>query len=438
MKFRLSIFLLAAISLGGRAEHTRLIVTSDIGGSDPDDQESFVHLLSTLDRVDLEGFIYQHAWIPFNKGNEVAVVDEVLKAYGEASPNLCIHSKGFPTEDEIREKIMHGQSDAGMKGVGEGMDSPGSELIIKTVDMPDERPVWIAAWSGLNTLAQALWKVRATRSEDETAEFVKKIRVYDILGQDDAGAWIVTNFPELLYIRNKEVYGWGPSDEWIRENVQSRGVLGKEYPDRRWASEGDSPSFLYVIDNGLNQPDHIDWGSWGGQFDPTPVAGIRSMDWVKKNGLDEEAFDPYYMIASTPEGCGAINKWRTDMLNDFAARMIWSTTSRYEDANHHPVPGVKGDLSTVPVHITVRPGDTISLDASDSHDPDGDILSFEWIYYNEPSSYKKAVEWDTEGPKLSIRIPGDAGNSTMHIVLRITDDGAPALSSYKRFVLHCE
>ena len=438
MRIWLTILFLAAINIGGFAEHARLIVTSDIGGSDPDDQESFVHLLSALDRVDLEGFIYQHAWVPFNKGNEVNVVDKVLTAYGKAWPNLCIHSNGFPAEDAIREKVKHGQSGAGMKGVGEGLDSPGSELIIKTVDMLDERPVWIAAWSGLNTLAQALWKVRAIRSKEETAEFVKKIRVYDILGQDDAGAWIVTNFPEIVYIRNKQVYGWGPSDEWIRENVQNRGVMGKEYPDRIWASEGDSPSFLYVIENGLNHPEHIDWGSWGGRFDLAPVAGIRSMDWVKKNGLDEEAFDPYYMIASAPEGCGAINKWQADILNDFAARMIWSITPRYEDANHHPVPGVKGDMSMNPVHLTVKPGDSISLDASDSHDPDGDTLSFNWIYYTEPSTYKKTLELDPKGPKLNLRIPGDAGNSTMHIVLRITDDGAPALSSYKRFVLHCE
>lgn len=95
-------------------------------------------------------------------------------------------------------------------------------------------------------------------------------------------------------------------------------------------------------------------------------------------------------------------------------------------------------MSMEPVHLTIKPGDSISLDASDSHDPDGDTLSFDWIYYTEPSTYKKTVEWDAKGPRLSSTIPEDAGNSTIHIVLRITDDGAPALSSYKRFVFHCK
>ncbi len=119
------------------------------------------------------------------------------------------------------------------------MDSPGSELIISTVDNEEDgRPVWIAAWGGMNTVAQALYKVKNTRSEEELSRFINKIRIYDVLGQDDAGAWIAKNFPNLKYIRNVEVYGWGPSDEWTRENVQNRGSLGSHYPNRIWATEG--------------------------------------------------------------------------------------------------------------------------------------------------------------------------------------------------------
>lgn len=63
-----------------------------------------------------------------------------------------------------------------------------------------------------------------------------------------------------------EVYGWGPSDEWTRENVQNRGSLGSHYPNRIWATEGDSPSFFYVYANGLNVPEHVDYGGWGGRL----------------------------------------------------------------------------------------------------------------------------------------------------------------------------
>jgi hypothetical protein len=436
MKHWILLITLFIFNLAGYARQTRLIVSTDIGGSDPDDQESLVHLLISLDQVDLEGLIFQHAWVPINEGNEFKVVDKVLTAYRKAWNNLNVHSQGFPKEEEIREKLKYGQRIAGMKGVGKGMDTPGSEHIIKIVDMPDERPVWIAAWSGVNTLAQALWKVKATRSSDEVAKFVSKLRVYDVLGQDDAGAWIATNFPDLLYIRNTEVYGWGPDDNWIKENVQNRGVMGLVYPDRIWASEGDSPSFMYVLENGLNYPEHIDWGGWGGRFDLQPVIGIRSMEWVAKSGLDETIYDPYYMIASSPERNSAINRWRIDILNDFAARMQWTSCSSYSGANHHPIIPYQNDTSKDAVCLSANPGETLHFDATDSYDPDGNSLAYEWIYYQEPSTYKKALDLQAKNSKMSFIIPKDAGNSTIHIILRVTDDGFPALSSYKRFIIN--
>ena len=79
-----------------------------------------------------------------------------------------------------------GQTGNSMEAVGDGMDSEGSELIISTVD-EDERPTWVNLWGGANTVAQALWKVKNSRSADETEKFVSKLRIYDVLGQDEAG-----------------------------------------------------------------------------------------------------------------------------------------------------------------------------------------------------------------------------------------------------------
>ena len=421
-----------------QAENTRVIVTTDIGGSDPDDQQSLVHLLTLLDRVDLEGFIYQHAWVSFNKGNEVKVVDGVLKAYEKVWSNLRVHSNGFPDVQTLQSLIKHGQQEAAMAGVGEEKDSPGSELIIQNIDKDDPRPVWIVAWSGMNTLAQALWKVKQTRTEAEVRKFVEKIRVYDILGQDDAGAWMVTEFPELIYIRNKEVYGWPPSDTWFKENVQSVGELGKQYPNRIWATEGDSPSFLYVIDNGLNFPEHPDWGGWGGRFDTKKKEGIRSMDWVVRSNLDETKYDPYLMLGSSSEGSNAIRRWANDINNDFAARMIWTTTNRYEEANHHPIAVIGKDNTTDAIYKTVKAGKVIKLDASRSNDPDGDQLTYEWIFYQEPSSFKSKLEFDKGQSKISIAVPMEAKEKNIHLILRITDNGQPALTSYRRVILECK
>ena len=432
----LFIFILLLFAIfPSRAERTRVIETTDIGGSDPDDQQSLVHMLTLLDRMELEGFIYQSAWVPVNKGNEVIVTNQILDAYGKVWDNLCVHSNDFPPSDELRKVVKHGQEEAAMAGVGDGKDSPGSEWIIEVVDRKDSRPVWIAAWSGMNTLAQALWKVQQTRTKEEVDKFVNKIRVYDILGQDDCGAWMVTQFPNLVYIRNKAVYGWPFSDEWTKEHVQAVGELGKVYPDRVWATEGDSPSFLYVVDNGLNVPEHPDWGGWGGRFDVDKKAGIRSMDWVPRSGLDETKYDPYLMLGASSEGVDAICKWQQDIHNDFEARLIWSVTSEYDAANHHPIPVIGRDKRTDVVFKSVKAGDTVKLDASRSIDPDKDNLSFQWIQYKEPSSYKGDLNIGEGTSRQMLHIPSDAKGKDIHLILRVTDDGVPALTSYRRIVI---
>ncbi|GHA30503.1 hypothetical protein GCM10007103_09900 [Salinimicrobium marinum] len=57
--------------------------------------------------------------------------------------------------------------------------------------------------------------MKQTRSKEEVSQFINKIRIYDILGQDDAGAWLAKTFPDLIYIRTKSIYGWAPSDDCV-------------------------------------------------------------------------------------------------------------------------------------------------------------------------------------------------------------------------------
>ena len=365
---------------------TRMIVMTDLGGSDPDDTQSFVQLLVSLDEVELAGIISQHAWVPYGTG-AVGLINGLIEGYEQCLPNLRAHSKNFPDASYLRSILKVGQSDASMKGIGDGKDSEGSEWIIREADKNDPRPVWISAWSGLNTLAQALWKVQKTRSEEELNEFVNKLRVYDVLGQDDAGAWIAKNFPNLIYIRNNEIYGWGPSDEWIKTNVQSKGILGGMYPDRIWASEGDSPAFMYCLSNGLNEPEHPDWGGWGGRFDTKRKENMRGMDWVAKNGLDEACYDTYFMIPPSQEGSAAIVRWKNAIYNDFASRLQWSVSSKYNEANHHPIAYIGTDNSKRVIEKRVEKCTVVKLDSSESHDPDNDKIAYNWFYYKEASTF---------------------------------------------------
>ena len=413
----------------------RLIVATDLGGADPDDTQSLIHLLVCSDVVDIEGIISSSSWI--DCPDWTAEIIKVIDGYSMVLPMLRKHSDGFPDAGYLKSIVKRGQSVSNMAGVGQGKDSPGSELIISAVDkQSDSRPVWLLAWSGMNTIAQAIWKVHESRTSEEFKRFVAKIRIYDVLGQDDAGAWIAKHFPEIQYIRNTQVYGCGPSDEWIAENVQSKEPFGATYPDRKWAAEGDTPSFLYVLANGLNVPDSVSYGGWGGRFSKEPVAGVRGMDFIEKSGKSEARYDTYYMYASAPEGVNAINKWKEHILNDFAARMIWTTTSEYSEANHHPIVVINNDSTYNHINIEVSAGETLLLDASSSFDPDNDDLHYEWMVYNEPGSYKRTVNlnYDNMG-KCKVIIPNDARGKNFHVILVLTDDGVPSLTAYRRFVI---
>lgn len=416
--------------------YTRVIVTTDIGGSDPDDIQSLVHLMVMLNDVDLEGIVSQHAWVPYGT-RAVEVIESVIGAYEKVLPNLLVHDNRYPDANVIRKMVKIGQPQAAMACVGEGKDSEGSEWIIKVVDKKDTRPVWIAAWSGMNTLAQALWKISHTRSPKEVDKFVSKLRVYDVLGQDDAGAWIAKTFPQLTYIRNKAVYGWPKDDEWYKTNVQEIGPLGQVYASRIWATEGDTPSFLYCIDNGLNAPEHIDFGGWGGRFSTTKEDNIESMDWVRKNNLDEMQYAPYLMYGASEEGNEALTRWAEDIHNDFKARILWTVTNDYSKANHHPVAVVDNDKSRQMITITAKSGKEIRLDASMSYDPDGDSLKYDWQFYKEPSSYKGNLQFlhhDTSC--MSLFIPNDARGNTIHVILKVTDKNRSPLCSYRRIIIN--
>ena len=260
--------------------------------------------------------------------------------------------------------------------------------------------------------------------------------MFDILGQDDAGAWIAKNFPDVFYIRATGVYGWQPpkNGDYQRNDIQSHGPLGAVYPDTQWATEGDTPAFMHVYPNGLNDPDQIDQGGWGGRFELTKKSGIRSMKPVTNEG----EFDPYYMFANTAEGASAIKRWSKGYDNDFAARMDWSISGKYEDANHHPIAVVNGDSSRKVLQVSAAPGSTVDLSAVGSSDPDEDALNYQWTFYQEPSSYKGKVKIEGISAAATVMIPSNAGGKTLHVVLELNDNGNPNLYAYRRVIINVE
>jgi hypothetical protein len=450
----------------------RLIVLTDIE-ADPDDSQSLVRLLLYANEIDLEGII---ATTSVHQQAKVApeTVHRIIDAYGKVQSNLLLHDPAYPAADELHAIVKQGLPVFGMGAVGEGHDSEGSDWIIRVLEESDERPLWISVWGGPNTLAQALWQIRETRSAAEAARLIGKLRVYTISDQDDSGHWIRNTFPELFYIVSPGNYGestWSAinryitganndviANDWIAEHIQQgHGPLGAVYPDVAYGMEGDTPSFLSLIPNGLNDPEHPNVGGWGGRYElyqpPAPEAPANprfaSLFFIEPETRPiwtnaEDTFRPRLPArwgrAIRPDSNShsgnqvTLWRWREDFQNDFAARMDWTTKS-YADANHPPVPRLAhGDT------LNVQSGEIFGLSAAGTSDPDGDALSYWWFQYPEAGTYEGEISFAPLSENLyyvhTITAPGVESPQTVHFILRVTDKGTPPLSRYRRVLVH--
>lgn len=440
----------------------RIVILTDIapGDVEPDDMESMIRLLVHADLFEIEALIASGGFNSSGRSYPLSwmeIMRTTIDAYDKDLHNLMKRSDQddfltqkkenrpqkigyWPSADYLRNRVVPGSLNLGFKEIGENNDSQGSELIIQLVDEADKRPLWITVWGGGNTLAQAIWRVKQTRTEREFHRFLRKLRVYTITDQDvpwgerhsnyafSSHQWMRREFEkELLFIWDESAWlsqngiGAGNWDEYAT-HIQKHGHLGMIYPKNKYGVEGDTPSFLHLLPNGLNDPEKPGQIGWGGYFEWGTGMDHATHCFTNYTGKAKETSNKYetYFYPAT--------------FNNFAARMDWAKEGK---GNRNPVVIVNGKNDLEILTISPQAGKETLLDASDSFDPDGDQLSYKWLLLPEASTYEGAVELkNADTSEATIKIPSDMAGKSIHIVCEITDRGIPNLTSYKRIILN--
>ncbi len=412
-------------------------------------------------------------------------IDDAVDAYEEVYENLVVHDPRYPSPSKLRSVVREGNVDF------EGdtrHETPGSLLI--TDALLDERPgpLHLQLWAGPSTVARALMSIeeRFADSEDWArihAEVSAKAVITKFASQDATyDDYIAPVWPGIRVIEVATL-AWGYmarktiraedhdllGAEWTRENVTSVGPLGALYrvwgdgrqmvagdmtdyfhlsghsadelraegygvwidpqPAGSWISEGDTTNMLNLIVPGLRGHEHPSFGGWGGRYERTDDGEDtwRLADAAFVGGGD----DPDWMNAPPPGDEGSVVRWFADAQADFAERLRWSVSPRFEDANHHPTVLIEEGVDQF-----VDPGDDVTLTAR-LGDPDGDDIRCRWTIDREASTCEgDAALGADEGPLTSVRIPADARTGdTIHVIAEATDASPRPLKAWARVIL---
>lgn len=424
-------------------EKPRVIVTTD---GEIDDQSSMVRFLLYTSDFDVAGIVQVNGVQKDGHSKEKWIEAQIAK-YAECLPNLRKHNPDYPDADYLLSVVTVGNENRNdlHKLPPLLSDSEGAQLIIRTLLDSDPRPVHILAWGGVNTQANALWQIKQNYSAKEWEWAVKKARLYCIWYQDGGGKWVEENMPEITIYESGAPFhdgGWryvwdymsvdhyfknrlsqNPKElqqimdkPWLAENIKNgHGPLCAAYP-QEYTSEGDTPSYMPLINNGLNQHTDYTIGGWGGRPE-------------YKNGNHMQDGDDWK--DGKPSSHYTFQRWLVAAQNDWAARADWCVKS-YDKANHAPVVNLKGKS-----RMTVGKGKKVKLSAKGTYDPDGDALTYKWWQYAEAGTYKGLVTIDdSDKESASLVVPQDANSGdVIRIICEVTDHGTPALTHYQRVTI---
>ena len=421
------------------SERLRIIIETDAGG-DPDDEQSLVRFLLYANEWDVEGIIANcpRAVDGENKNPErtgLGIVRRLLTAYGQCWTNLARHDARYPTLDHLWQRTVPGYNDT----------SEAVNLIIAAVDRADPRPIWYSDWgtdhgAATNNLRRALDRIRRERGPEGYAKFKARLRLAssDAFGPHTGALepafplWVDTFRPPIAgkrwYHRFSALTATAGGFQVERDVLTGHGPLGELYPlnTTHPQKEGDTMTFLYLVPTGMNAPEQPTWGSWAGRYGLNTNYPGRAYYWAS-------AVDAWNGITHRDQ---TLARWAVALQSDFRARLNWCVCDAFAKANHAPVAVLNGDKTKRVLQITAKPGETLTLSAAGSSDPDGDALKPTWFFYPEPGTWKGEIPLSaTTGEQTSFGAPAVTKVETVHIVLQLEDSGNPKLCAYRRAVI---
>ena len=285
-------------------ERPRVLISTDIGGTDPDDNQSMVHLMMYSDLFHLEGLVSSPSFGNGSKQELLRMIDLYAKDY----PKLKEHYERLMSPKAMRKLCKQGRRGLmPLKGYAEPTE--GSKWIVKCARRQSDKPLWVLVWGTLEDVAQAL---------HDAPDIAKRIRVYYIGGPNkkwgvNSYAYIARNFPNLWMIENNATYRGFITDndkmELIEEYqgmeqdanrygtgyydyaMKERGAMGRDFINyyNGIVKMGDTPSLLYMMQGNPNDPMGE---SWGGSF--TPIS--RSSRRVFSRQTTERDTIPVYSV----------------------------------------------------------------------------------------------------------------------------------------------
>lgn len=263
----IALFVLPAVNIcrAGEPLKPRILISTDIGGTDPDDNQSIAHFLMYSNLFETEGLISSPS---YGSGN-VSELLRMIGIYAKDLDKLKKHSDDFPSAEYLRSISKQGRIGAApYKGYQTATE--GSDWIIKCARKKSERPLWVLVWGGLDDVAQAL---------HDAPDIQDKIKVYWIGGPNkkwstNSYAYIAENFPKLWFIENNASYrgfiaNYKQMDEFNGKYydtfISGGGNLGADFKNYLNGNTklGDTPSLLYMMNGDPNDPIKE---SWGGSF----------------------------------------------------------------------------------------------------------------------------------------------------------------------------